>query len=865
MRGGSVGSTDAESQEGDSRQTLCQHGLQASLSDGVSGKAVSESGQVGPREGSAAVTAEAGEPPSAESSCAVCIEEPEAEADSPHRVPSSAGAELVDVAEDDGGELSCLLVRLDCKEERAEDEVLPYQAAPLRPAHETVALTGEDLQKTLTSDGDVLVSQPDRVEEVDTSATSSQRQADITLQAAASDGDTVDSIKTFDLGERGPSAAIGCRATVYIGNMPVDTVVDTGAHRTLLSEAVYQRLRGLNCPEVGVSRPTGVVLRSASGDDCRISGVSTVTFSLNGESYKHPMYITAMGDVELLLGMDFLFAKQAVIDLKGRVLSLPGHNVPLRTQDLKSPLAARVKRAIEIQGGTQHLVQCDVLGDTELAVFDSYFEPAVALGPGVYLEPSLIKVDGACAGVVVSNYSSESVALDEGQILGMLTEPASGTTVGGVYAVHLWDGRDGTFKFKPEGVSRRSKVSKEAHVSCKTPHGRGKPPLDYPPTAIRHRRAGRAPGGQGPSNPGRAGSRGNSGDYSQAAITPSGGKPVGKITPGGGAPKAAGSTGTGQDPPPCPPHLLCTLPERSEVDLTAAQRDDAHKFLKEFEVAFTSPSGEVGQTDVVEHEIRLSDETPFKLPVRRLGPSQREVVQGEVQKVIDAGKVVPSNSPYASPVVLVRKKDGSLRLCIDYRQLNKLTVKDAFPLPRIDDSLDSLGGAKWFCTLDLASGYWQIRMAKKDMHKTAFITHMGLYEWLVMPFGLANAPATFGRMMAQILGDITYTKCLVYLDDVIVFGKTWDEVITNLRDVFRRLIQAGLRLKPSKCFLFRKRVQYLGHVVSDQGVAPDPNKIDAVLRWHSPQNLKELRAFLGLAGYYRRFVENFSRLADPFV
>ena len=142
MRGGSVGSTDAESQEGDSRQTLCQHGLQATLSDGVSGKAVSESGQVGPREGSAAVTAEEGEPPSAESSCAVCIEEPEAEADSPHRVPSSAGAELVDVAEDDGGELSCLLVRLDCKEERAGDEVLPYQAAPFRPAHETVALTG---------------------------------------------------------------------------------------------------------------------------------------------------------------------------------------------------------------------------------------------------------------------------------------------------------------------------------------------------------------------------------------------------------------------------------------------------------------------------------------------------------------------------------------------------------------------------------------------------------------------------------------------------------------------------------------------------------------------------------------------------
>ena len=792
-------------------------------------------GQIQSCEGLDSVTAGVGEP-------SLTIGYPSGDKPLEEEDPSSRVLTLTeeseDVVEDVGEELSCFLVNLNCQEERGGEEVLPYaavfsskekaEAEECRVSldHKGAGQAGKPSKRNL-SDG-VDVDLKDGKEGVETSTTSSRSPRDASPQTAkSSDGDTMDSIKTFALGGRGPSAAIGCRATVYIGNIAVDTVVDTGAHRTLLSEAVYQRLRGENCPEVGVSRPTGMVLRSASGDDCRVSGVSSVSFTLNGEGYRHPMYITEMGDVELLLGMDFLFSNQAVIDLKARILSLPGHDVPLRTQDLKSPLAARVKRAIEIEGGTQCFVQCEVLGDTELTAFDSYFEPAVALGPGAYLEPSLIHVQGASAGIVVSNYSAESVALDEGQILGMLSEPAKGATVGGVFAVHLWDGRNGTYRFRPEGVSKRRSTAPRSLCSTVRIPPENKRPLHPPLQAA-----------------------------DGTSVIP---QPVTKRPPSADPEEKKEGKGS----PPCPEHLLCTLPDSSEVSLTASQLSDAHRFLKEFEGAFTTPDGDVGQTDVVEHEIRLSDETPFKLPVRRLGPSQREVVQTEVQKVIDAGKVVPSSSPYASPVVLVRKKDGTLRLCIDYRRLNELTIKDAFPLPRIDDSLDSLGGAKWFCTLDLASGYWQIRMAAKDRHKTAFVTHMGLYEWLVMPFGLANAPATFGRMMAQILGDITYTKCLVYLDDVIVFGATWPEILQNLRDVFVRLEKAGLRLKPTKCFLFRERVQYLGHIVSSKGVSPDPNKVAAVLDWHVPSTLKELRAFLGLAGYYRRFVEDFSRLADP--
>ena len=477
-------------------------------------------------------------------------------------VPRLDGVESDDMAEDVGGELSCFLVNVNCQEERGGEEVWPFNNAALSSlkdegdnrvgtsvlrGHGDGEVTGEPVKL----DSDLSFSPPvesaDASEGVDASATSSERLGDVPLRAAAAtDGGTIDSTKTFDLGERGPSTAIGCRATVYIGNCAVDTVVDTGAHRTLLSTAVYQRLRESHSPNVGVCRPTGVVLRSASGDDCQVTGVADVTFSLQGESYTQPMYITAMGDVELLLGMDFLFAKQAVIDLKAQVLSLPGHDVPLRTRDLKSPLAARVKRAIDVEGGTQCFVQCEVLGDTESTAFDSYFEPAVALGPGAYLEPSLIRVNGACAGIVVSNYSAESVALDEGQILGMLTEPASGAPVGGVYAVHLWDGRNGTFRFRPEGASRRSTASfKPASSAAKTP----------------------AAGGTGlpNSSPAASKSRVDRTRRAEGLATPS-----------------LGNGKKGQVSPTCPEHLLWTLRDASEVTLTAEQQKDASEFLTEF-------------------------------------------------------------------------------------------------------------------------------------------------------------------------------------------------------------------------------------------------------------------------------------------
>ena len=203
-------------------------------------------------------------------------------------------------------------------------------------------------------------------------------------------------------------------------------------------------------------------------------------------------------------------------------------------------------------------------------------------------------------------------------------------------------------------------------------------------------------------------------------------------------------------------------------------------------------------------------------------------VERNIDDMLAKGVIQPSNSPWSSPIVLVKKKDGTHRFCVDYRRLNSCTLQDAYPLPRIDESLDQLSGSTWFSTLDLCSGYWQVEMDPADKAKTAFTTRQGLFEFNVMPFGLSCAPATFERLMESILQGLQWDICLVYLDDIIVTGKTFDEMLDNLTRVFNRLQAANLKLKAKKCCLFAKEVTYLGHVVSEKGVATDPTKIAAV-------------------------------------
>ena len=201
-----------------------------------------------------------------------------------------------------------------------------------------------------------------------------------------------------------------------------------------------------------------------------------------------------------------------------------------------------------------------------------------------------------------------------------------------------------------------------------------------------------------------------------------------------------------------------------------------------------------------------------------------EAVQELLVSMLKLGVVEPLSSPWASPIVLVRKKDGSFCFCVDNCKLNEVTHKDAYPLPRIDDTLNTLSGSMWFSTIDLLSGYWQVEVAEEDCPETAFCTFESLFEFKVMPFGLTNAPATFQHLMDLVLAELQWSKCLVYLDDVIILGETFPEHLANLGLVFQRLHTAGLKLQPKKFDFLKHKVTYLGHVVSDQGVATDPSK-----------------------------------------
>ena len=291
---------------------------------------------------------------------------------------------------------------------------------------------------------------------------------------------------------------------------------------------------------------------------------------------------------------------------------------------------------------------------------------------------------------------------------------------------------------------------------------------------------------------------------------------------------------------------------------------EAKEMLKRNAKVFSKDDMDMGRTNLVKHHIKLTDPVPFKEAYRRIPPQMYDEVKTRLQEMLDLGAIRPSNSPWASAIVLVRKKDGRLRFCIDLRKLNNRTVKDAYSLPRIESILDSLGGAQIFSTLDLKTGYWQVEMAEECKAYTAFTCGpFGFYECDTMPFGATNAPATFQRLMHDCLGELNMNWCIVYLDDIIIFSDTKEEHLKRLEAVFQKLCAAGLKLKPSKCFFFREEIEYLGHVVSGKGISTNPKKIEAVSKWPTPKTVYDVRSFLGFVGYYRRFIKNFSRITKP--
>ncbi|KAJ8349818.1 hypothetical protein SKAU_G00249480 [Synaphobranchus kaupii] len=303
--------------------------------------------------------------------------------------------------------------------------------------------------------------------------------------------------------------------------------------------------------------------------------------------------------------------------------------------------------------------------------------------------------------------------------------------------------------------------------------------------------------------------------------------------------------------------------QRSSSGLDHQQRQQLKSLLDGNADLFAVRDEDCTQTELVQHTINTDTAQPIRLRPHRMSPAKRLVAEEKVKEMAAAGVIEPSDSPWAAPAVLVQKKSREWRFCVDYRRLNSATTKDSYPLPRIDEALYHISGSSWFSSLDLRSGYWQVRLAPEAKPKTAFTIGQGLWQFRVLPFGLCNAPATFERLMERVLAAVPHIRCVVYLDDLLVHASDFQQALANLTDVLAAIRQAGLRLNPKKCQLLRRETAFLGHIVSEWGVATDPSKVAAVRDWPVPGNVDELRTFLGLASYYLRFVRDFATLASP--
>ncbi|GJZ44732.1 reverse transcriptase domain-containing protein [Tanacetum coccineum] len=258
---------------------------------------------------------------------------------------------------------------------------------------------------------------------------------------------------------------------------------------------------------------------------------------------------------------------------------------------------------------------------------------------------------------------------------------------------------------------------------------------------------------------------------------------------------------------------------------------------------------------------RNNNPTPVARATYRLAPLEMQELSNQLQELVDRGFIQPSTSPWGAPVLFVKKKDGSFRMCIDYRELNKLTVKNRYPLPRIDDLFDQLQGSSVYSKIDLRSGYHQLRVRDEDIPKTAFRTRYGHYEFQVMPFGLTNAPAVFMDLMNRVCKPYLDKFVIVFIDDILIYSRNKEEHADHLRIILELLRKEKLYAKFSKCDFWISIVQFLGHLIDSQGLHVDPAKIEAVKNWASPTTPTEIRQFLGLAGYYRRFIKDFSKIA----
>jgi len=687
-----------------------------------------------------------------------------------------------------------------------------------------------------------------------------------------------------------PKNAPCCRYPITVQEVVLESCIDSGATICLMSRKAYDKIKTI----VGPLQPTSRKASGASGADLNIDGWVQVPFKIGLTTYTYSFLVGTLSGVDCLLGLDWLQTVGAVIDFASmRAEFGPKEIVQLSSEPLEINFCS-VPIGQTLMARCHTRVRCKATWVPKVADGTAMFEPtAIKLGPGLTIGSSIVKVDPqGYFYTTIQNETTQNWDIPDEILLGRLEE----------------------IQIDPMEDTNRSPQRFLNHCIWQVAEQRSKPlsvaeeylkrPTYVAGSLVRDREIGDLPGSSVPSvkhcvrvNTGKGsdcspsppesvkyfdiyGVEIKQEDLADAEFFESSPETqdcarevllmdpstVSELSPDQiyateEKAKSKKSYPSGAGVERLPEHLRCVLPPPGT--LAEHQLNILVELILEYQDVFVGPDGKVGFNTLVQHRIDTGDAQPFKSHPRKKSEIERDYIAQEVKNLLDKGYIRPSMSPWGAPVVLAKKKDGTLRFCVDFRKLNEMTKKDAYPLPRIEECLDSLNGSKYFSTMDLASGYWQVAMEAESKEKTAFTTHVGLFEWNVLPFGLCNAPATFCRMMEMVLADIVWKNCLVYLDDVIAFGDSFRNALNSLRAVFARLRKHNLKLKAKKCEFFRTEVEYLGHEVGQQGLRPSMSKIQALHDWRIPEDLTQLKSFLGFTSFYRRYIRNYSALAQP--
>ena len=591
---------------------------------------------------------------------------------------------------------------------------------------------------------------------------------------------------------------------INLQGVRTDAVVDSAAQVTEVSRELWEHICETP-PSVGQ-----VVLCGAdNASKMKADIVDGVSLQVGGHTYPWRICVASISD-KIILGMDFLRATHCLVDLEHDCLTIDKEVIPGMFQRQSKGSSShvsqvKVSRRVIIPPNTTAAVSVS-LANPEDGRF--IIQPQHSFG---LMVPHSLVCGKGNSPIMVCNFSSKFITLKKGHLFGEAVEVES------ALEDEFLLRRTSTAADGPPGQTEFNKDSSHVLLGSKSQTTEVLRPDSEVPNED--------------ANQQLADSLGVSEQTRGSAIH-------------------------------MPPHLKM-LYYNSLENLVDSEAEQLAQLLIEYQDVFSTDDFDLGCFKGVSHRIDTDNARPIRQRMRRTPLGFAEEEEAHLKKMLDCGVIQPSNSEWASPPVLVRKKDGTVRWCIDYRALNNVTIKDAYPLPLISECLDTLSGTNFFSTLDLASGYWQIELAEGDRQKTAFITKHGLFEHTRMGFGLCNAPSTFQRAMEMVLQGMTWKEVICYLDDVIVVGNCFGHHLNNLREVFARCRKHNMKLKPKKCELFRGKVIFLGKLVTAHGVSVNPANLHVVQNWKVPGTVTEVESFLGLINYHRDHLRGYAEIAAP--